>query len=230
MNAVRVRIIHQVDPDGSAPGGIITFIRGLIKAAPTDIAISVVGLTTDPVQRPVRRWSVLERSGRAIPFSAVGRDHTPGRRGRIPLSVRMTAGLTRHRRARSAGCDILAFHRFESMLPFLRDRRPVTAFVHANMNVLRIAHSDIMWKHAPAVNFALERRGRSAARERILCPRGRGGCVSRFVSNDCRKADEPRAGAFRATALWAKQASVRCDDGLRRTYRWYVNQDADATR
>jgi glycosyltransferase involved in cell wall biosynthesis len=177
---IRVRIIHQVDPDGLIPGGISTFIRGLIKAAPADVKISIVGLTTDPVRRPVGRWSVLERSGRVVPFFPVGRDHTPGQRSLIPLSVRMAAGVSRHLRACSASCDVLEFHRFEPMLPFLFDRRPKNAFVHQNMNVLRNAQSDIMWKHMPGLYFALERR-----------------VVPQFASVFCVRADA--VDAYRAT-------------------------------
>lgn len=194
MNAVRVRIIHQVDPDGLAPGGILTFIRGLIKSAPPDIDFSIVGLTTDPVHRPVGRWSVVQRSGHATPFFPVGRDHTPGERSRIPLSVRITAGVSRHRRACSAGCDILEFHRFEPMLPFLRDRRPMNAFVHQNMNVLRNAHADILWKHAPGVYFALERQ---------LVPRlASVFCVRGDAVDAYREAFPAIAGRFRFTPTW----------------------------
>ncbi len=155
---IRVRIIHQVDPDGLAPGGVPTFIRGLIDAAPPDIKISVVGLTTDHRARPVGQWSILEHGGRAIAFFPVARDRDPGKRSRIPLAAKMVAGVSRYRRACLADCDILEFHRFEPMLPLLGDDRPKSAFVHQNMGDIRNTKSDIKWKKMPGVYFALERR------------------------------------------------------------------------
>src|SRR5262245_32591819 len=51
----RVRIFYQTDPAGPVLGGIDSFIRGLISASPPDIRFSVVGVTTDPIRRPVGR-------------------------------------------------------------------------------------------------------------------------------------------------------------------------------
>ncbi|MFL6573468.1 MAG: hypothetical protein ACJ8G4_17040, partial [Burkholderiales bacterium] len=65
---VRVRIFYQTDPAGAIPGGIDTFIRGMLKAAPADVELSVVGLTTDPLARPVGRWTECLVDGRAVWF------------------------------------------------------------------------------------------------------------------------------------------------------------------
>jgi hypothetical protein len=153
-----VRIFHQIDPAGVIPGGIDTFVRGLIKSAPSDIHISVVGLTTDPAQRPVGRWTGLELPGGRVDFFPVARNRNPGGRSTIPLTLKLTIGISRFYRACSSGCDILEFHRFEPVIPFLSDPRPKTAFVHQDMDVIRNTKSDIMWKHLPGLYFALERR------------------------------------------------------------------------
>jgi glycosyltransferase involved in cell wall biosynthesis len=139
------------------PGGLPTFIRGLIKAAPPDIQISVVGLTTDDTLRPVGRWTTLDLGGASVRFFPVARDRNPGGRSAIPLSVKLTAGIARHLQVCSRDCDILEFHRFEPTLPLLRDPRPKSAFVHQNMESIRNVQSDIKWKHLPRVYFALER-------------------------------------------------------------------------
>jgi glycosyltransferase involved in cell wall biosynthesis len=193
-DGIRVQIIHQMDPDGLIPGGIPTFIRGLMSSAPADIQISIVGLTTDHRLRPVGQWTLLERASREIPFFPVARDRDPGNRSFVPLSVKMAAGVLRHLRACSSDCDILEFHRFELLLPFLRDRRPKNVFIHQNMDVIRNAQSDIKWKHMPGLYFALERR---------LVPK----CASVF----CVRADAVAAyresfpniaDRFRFTATW----------------------------
>lgn len=153
-----MRIFHQIDPAGVIPGGIDTFVRGLIKSAPPDILISIVGLTTDPSQRPVGRWTALELPGGRLDFFPVARNRNPGGRSAIPLTLKLTIGISRYFRACSSGCDILEFHRFEPVIPFLSDPRPKTAFVHQDMDVIRNGKSDIMWKHLPGLYFALERR------------------------------------------------------------------------
>lgn len=190
----RVRIFHQIDPDGLLAGGVATFIRGLIKAAPPDIEISIVGLTTDHRRRPVGRWSMLERDGRRIAFFPVGRDRNPGGRSVVPLSIRMTLGISRHRSACSSDCDVLEFHRFEPVMPFLNDPRPKNAFVHQNMNVIHSSKSDIMWKHMPGLYFAMERR--------VIPQFGSIYCV-RSDAVDAYRANHPAiADRFRFTPTW----------------------------
>lgn len=155
---VRVRIFYQTDPAGIIPGGIDTFIRGMLKAAPPDIELSVVGLTTDPLARPVGRWSECALDGRSVWFFPVGRLRNPRGRSRIPLSLQLTAGIARHFYACASGCDVLEFHRVEPSLAFLRDARPKNAFIHSNSaDATRDRHSDIRWKAAPWLFFLVER-------------------------------------------------------------------------
>jgi glycosyltransferase involved in cell wall biosynthesis len=155
---VRVRTFYQTDPAAVIPGGIDTFIRGMLKAAPGDIELSVVGLTTDPVVRPVGRWSECKVDGRSVWFFPVGWLRNPRGRSRIPLSLQLTWGIARHFYACASGCDVLEFHRVEPSLAFLRDARPKNAFIHSNTaDATRDPHSDIRWKAAPWLFFRIER-------------------------------------------------------------------------
>lgn len=154
---IRVRIVYQMDPLGLVAGGVPTFIKGIIKAAPPDIELSLVGLTADHRTRPVGRWSTVPLDGVPVAFFPVGRDRNPGGRSAVPLSMKMSIGVSRYLRACSADCDVLEFHRFEPAIPLFADPRPKTAFIHQNMDAVRNAKSDIRWKHWPALYFALER-------------------------------------------------------------------------
>jgi glycosyltransferase involved in cell wall biosynthesis len=155
---VRVRTFYQTDPAGTIPGGTDTFIRGIIKVAPHDIEISVVGLTTDPAARPVGRWSECVVDGRRVWFFPVGHLKDPRGRSRVPLSLQLTAGIVRHFYACASGCDVLEFHRVEPSLAFLRQERPKNAFIHTNMvDATRNSHSDIRWKAMPWLFFLIER-------------------------------------------------------------------------
>lgn len=191
---VRVRIFHQIDPAGVIPGGIDTFVRGLIKAAPPDIQISVVGLTTDEKQRPIGRWTALELPGGCIDFFPVARNRNPAGRSTIPLSLSLTLGIARYFRACASDCDVLEFHRFEPVIPFLGDPRPKTAFVHLNMAAIHDAKSDITWKRLPDLYFALERR---------IVPRFASVFGVRADAVEAYRIQYPRiAGRFRFISTW----------------------------
>lgn len=157
MTPVRVRVVHQIDPAGSITGGIDSVIRGVAKAAPDDIEISIVGLTEDPVNRPVGRWTEITVGMRCVRFFAVGLHNRPMQRGAVPLSVRLTLGLIKYYSAVSQGCDVFEFHRVEPSLVFFGDGRRKTAFVHQNMDALYNPSADIGWKRAPWLFFALEK-------------------------------------------------------------------------
>ena len=131
---------------GLVPGGIDTFIRGLLRSAPDDI---------DGTAWPVGRWHVCNVGRHPFRFYPVLREVGAGVRTPIPLSLRFTLAL----KARKPLCeaDVLEFHRLEPMLPFLFDGRPKNAFFHQDMAVLHDAASDIRWKHVPWLYFGLER-------------------------------------------------------------------------
>lgn len=164
--STRVCIVNPSDPAGSIPGGIETFIRGTIRCAPEDIDINIVGVTTDPAARPVGRWTECTLGGATYRHFPVSSIPAPGARRRIPETVRFMAGILRHLREFRRHFDVLEFHRIEPVALFHADATPKTAVFHHNTNVIRTAGSDIRWRYAPAVYFAVEklliRRLRSA--------------------------------------------------------------------
>jgi glycosyltransferase involved in cell wall biosynthesis len=148
-------IVFPTDPMGLVPGGIDTFIRGLLRWAPDDIDMSLIGMTTDDTAWPVGRWHVCNAGGHPFRFYPVLREVGAGVRTPIPLSLRFTLALKARRPLCEA--DVLEFHRLEPMLPFLFDSRPKNAFFHQDMAVLHDTASDIRWKHVPWLYFGLER-------------------------------------------------------------------------
>lgn len=154
-----VRTFYPADPMGVVPGGVDTFIRGLVKWAPEDLTFEVVGMTTDPAARPVGRWTRCDLGRRQFDFLPVVEVTEAGQRTRVPLSVRYTAALLSHWRTVKAGFDVFEFHRVEPALPFLADARPKNAFFHQDMGVIRReAKADILWRYLPGLYFALESR------------------------------------------------------------------------
>ncbi len=154
-NKIKVVIIYPADPAGIIPGGVDTYIRGLIRTAPDDIEVSLVGVTTDPTTRPIGQWCNCNLAGKQFPFFPVMWEREPGQRGRIPLSVRFMLGLLRYRPHFDA--DVLEFHRIEPVLLYLFDKRPKNAFVHQNMQILENASADILWSKFPKLYYRLEK-------------------------------------------------------------------------
>lgn len=156
--STHIRIFYPADPTGVVPGGVDTFLRGILKWAPSDLNFSLVGMTTDVANRPLGRWTHCELGARGFDFLPVVRVADAGQRSRVPLSIRYCAGLLRYGGALRHGYDVMEFHRIEPGLLFLRDRRPKNAFFHQDMAVIRSEKADILWRHMPALYFAIERR------------------------------------------------------------------------
>jgi hypothetical protein len=87
LKTTRVRCFYPADPAGIVPGGVDTFIRGLIKWAPEDIEFSLVGMTTDDVARPAGRWTRCDLGRRQFDFFPVVKVADAGTRARLPLSL-----------------------------------------------------------------------------------------------------------------------------------------------
>lgn len=156
MEIVRVRTFYPADPLGVVPGGIDTFIRGILKWAPSDIQFSLVGMTTEPKKRPVGQWTRCNLGRREFDFFPVISVRNPGARSRIPLSLRFTLQTARYWKLLINGFDVFELHRIEPMLPFRNDPRPKNAFFHQEILKLGSKNSDIAWRHFPKVYLWLE--------------------------------------------------------------------------
>lgn len=153
---VCVRIFYPADPAGVVPGGVDTFLRGIIKYAPDDIKIDLVGMTTDINSRPLGVWSECSVDGRAFRFFPVVAVRSSAERSKIPLSVRYIWGLFRFYSESRPEFDVFEFHRVEPGFLFLRDSRPKNAFFHQDMGVIRNNKSDILWSYLPKLYFWVE--------------------------------------------------------------------------
>lgn len=154
MKKYNVGIIYPADPVGTIPGGIDTFIRGILKWAPDDFEMHLVGVTTDADQRPVGKWTQCDLGRRSFLFFPVAALDAPGKRTRIPLSLRFTAALLHRRGGRPF--DVLEFHRIEPSLVYWFDKTPKSTIVHTNMDALYNKNADIRWKAAPWLFYKLE--------------------------------------------------------------------------
>ncbi|HEX7062219.1 MAG TPA: glycosyltransferase [Woeseiaceae bacterium] len=151
----RVCIVYPADPMGVIPGGIDTFIKGVLRWAPPDLHFDLVGITTDPAKAPPGRWTTYSlHPERRFGFYPVLALRNSERQSAVPVALRFLVALLR-RRVRTTS-DVLEFHRIEPWLAFARDPRPKNLVMHQNMQDLRNLGSDIRWRHFPSLYFRLE--------------------------------------------------------------------------
>jgi len=158
MTVTHVRVFYPADPLGIVPGGIDTFLRGLIKWSPPDVEFSLVGMTTEPHSRPQGRWTRCRIGQREFDFFPVVTVGDAGGRGRIPLSLRYSFGIQRYRGAITHGFDVFDFHRPEPGLLFTADQRPKNAYFHNDPETIRSSQSDNLWRRLPGIYQRIERR------------------------------------------------------------------------
>ncbi|MEL7450233.1 MAG: glycosyltransferase, partial [Pseudomonadota bacterium] len=153
---VRVAIAYPSDPAGTIPGGIETFIRGIINWAPAGFSFDVIGVTTDPAARPVGQWTTVNLgrgSYRSLPLFAIGE---PGKQSRFPASLNHLLRLIPKRGWLRRDYDVIDMHRIEPAALFSGRDIALNAFFHQNMDVLRDAGADIRWRHLPGLYFWIE--------------------------------------------------------------------------
>lgn len=153
----RIAIFHPTDPAGHVPGGIDSFIKGILRRAPDDLDYTLFGASSELAERPVGKPAWVMLGGRRIRFLPIVSMPSSATRGGIPLSIRYTWALRRLiRQGAVEDFDILDFHRIEPTLLFRRDPRPKNVTLHADYAELRDSQSDIMWRHAPWLYERLE--------------------------------------------------------------------------
>jgi glycosyltransferase involved in cell wall biosynthesis len=154
MTELRLTTLHWTDPLRSAAGGIDTFVQGLIRFAPADVAVDVVGVTGDPAARPPGRWLPLrlgEKPFRFFPLFAV-RD--PWARSRCPLALRFTAALLAKRACFAS--DVFLVHAIEPVLA-LRGGRTIAAVLHADPEDMFAGSSSSRWRRFPSAYRKVEK-------------------------------------------------------------------------
>ena len=155
---IQVALVHEMDPTGDRIGGIETYVRDWIHFAPKDIGISVIGVSTDPVQRPVGQWSLLELRGKSVSFFPVLSVTQENRRDRIPFIAKFISGLYRYRSRLIQEPQILEGHRIETLWPFIKSDIYKILFDHGQSEFIRTGLSENRWRHFPRLYRQLENR------------------------------------------------------------------------
>lgn len=127
-----VTIIYPSAPFEVIPGGVDTFIKGIIDYAPQHINFQVVGITTDPGRYRIGEiHKVPARNGRVVEFLPVLFERNLHKHSKISLSRRFALKLNKYK-SKITG-DILQFHCLEPSILFWLDKRPKTLFIHQSL-------------------------------------------------------------------------------------------------
>ncbi|HTK67298.1 MAG TPA: glycosyltransferase [Pseudonocardia sp.] len=130
-------------------GGIDTCIRGLLEYAPPGVDLAIVGVddrsTSD---HELGRWETHIRGGHTVHFLPVARVDTSRPNRRIPHSVRLIAGLLRHRAAIPRPTLVQAHRLDVAMAVRLLFRVPLIYCIHTQQHGLIGRTSDSFWRFA----------------------------------------------------------------------------------
>jgi len=183
----------------------------------------LLGATTDPVSRPVRKWTRCYLGDTEFNFFPAYAINNPGVQPRFPATIRHLIPLLiwnpKHQ------IDILESHRIEPLLAYLRHPAPWFSFNHQNIANLRSAGSDIRWKYAPKLYLRLEN---------WLIPRFSGiFCVHEQTVMQYRQRFPAKASSFQFMPTWTNPDVFHPvndvqRETLRRTilHRYSIDSDA----
>ena len=150
-----IAVVYPCDPMSPVIGGIESFVRGMISAAPDWVRYKVIGATTEPKLRPVGKWSSSSLNGKNFDYYPLYVIKDPGVRPRVPATLRYEwSALFKFP---EINADIIESHRLEHLI-FRRSDRPFNLFLHQDMSILRMGQVDVRWKFAPRLYEFLEKK------------------------------------------------------------------------
>jgi glycosyltransferase involved in cell wall biosynthesis len=151
-------IVHQLDLRRLVPGGIDSVVDGIVRYAPADASLVVVGV--DRVG-DAELGVLLEmvHAGRAVSFLPVARLRT-GHRRIVPETLRFAWGLLRHRRRIVNAAARLQVHRSETgaVLAAILRRLPRVQCIHGDSDVALRERPASYWRYLRRLHLWLERR------------------------------------------------------------------------
>ena len=152
----RLVTVHPFDPWGTKIGGIESFISTMLKHAPEDFELQLIGVTEDLIQRPIGRWQNLNFENKQLSFYPVSADLHPNRRSIIPLFLRFPLKL-RHS-GLSDPDALFLYHRIEPLaLSSLLSRKNLLC-IHGNPDEITGKTSEVKWRYIPWLYRFAEKR------------------------------------------------------------------------
>lgn len=156
-------IFFQLDPFNPTIGGIQTCIKYILKYAPEQLRIQLVGIalgTKENSSSKVGQWQSVSLHGRDFDFLPLLRIADDNVRNLVPTTIKYALALRKYLKKHDIASDFYQFHRIE----------PTVFTWGLSGNKLLYIHNDIyqevkggqkggiLWKQFPWAYFAMERR------------------------------------------------------------------------
>jgi len=155
--AVQLTIIDPFDPLGAKVGGIETFVKGFIKFSPERFNIRMIGVTSDKILRPVKKWTQQQIGTKCFDFFPLFFEKNENKRTLIPLSLRFVLACKQAR----LGLDDhhpVVLNRIESALCLSRRAVPKIGLIHNDIPQQILAKSEVKWSRIPSLYLKLEKK------------------------------------------------------------------------
>ncbi|MDD5432010.1 MAG: glycosyltransferase family 4 protein [Candidatus Omnitrophica bacterium] len=150
-----VTVIHPADPLGPKVGGVESFIKGIIKYAPSNFTFFYIGVTSDNNIRKVRILQKIELDGKSIYFYPLFIEENENIKSLVPLSLRFTLFLLFH--LKLIPKSVLFFNRIEPAILFLKWKSKKVFVIHNDMlKQLKKGNSEVLWSNFPKLYYFLE--------------------------------------------------------------------------
>jgi len=157
LKKIKLTIIYPIDPFGSKIGGIETCILSMIKHAPQEMDVELIGITENKKDRPLGKWLRLNYEGKPFKFFSVLYIPHVNRRSIIPLTLKFTLSLVVFR-PKTTG-RTLVFHRIEPALPYvLKENKKVLYIHHGDTREYLDPACETKWRYLPWLYFQMESR------------------------------------------------------------------------
>lgn len=150
-----VTIFYQFNPWKSSIGGIQSVICNLIKYAPPEFEVRLVGTGEDP--RELGKWQERELAGRVLKFMPVIPLEEDNVRRLIPTTLKYTQALM----GKDFSSDFMHFHRIEPTLVAGKWQGEKALFIHNDIQQQMKSTTGkkaLLWQYFPGAYFMLENR------------------------------------------------------------------------
>jgi glycosyltransferase involved in cell wall biosynthesis len=148
-----VTIFYQFNPWNSSIGGIQSVICDLIKYAPPEFEIRLVG--TGEHYNKLGEWQQRELSGRVLEFMPVIPVEEDNVRRWIPTTLKYTKALI----GKDFSSDFMHFHRIEPTLVSRKWKGEKSLFIHNDIQQQMKptkGKKALLWQYFPSLYFVLE--------------------------------------------------------------------------
>jgi glycosyltransferase involved in cell wall biosynthesis len=155
-------IFFQLDPFNPTIGGIQTCIKSVLKYAPSQFRIRLVGILHGASANPstVGTWQTLRLQEREFDFLPLLKIADDNVRGVIPTTVKYALALRKYLSRQPIMSDFYQFHRIEPTWFTRQLSGTKLLYIHNDIQqeVGGKAKGGILWKRFPWAYFALEGR------------------------------------------------------------------------